>query len=120
LLVGCVARIVPVKDHPTFLRAAALVAARRSGVVFASVGDGPPEYRRGLEQLAAELGLGGRMRWLGVRSDMPAVHSALDVVVLCSAWGEGMPVAIGEAMACGVVPVVSDQSDMPRVVGDLG
>ncbi len=57
-LVGMVGRLVPIKDAPTFLRAARLVAAERDDVRFALVGDG--EERPALESLCRELGLDGK------------------------------------------------------------
>src|SRR5204863_331451 len=53
-LVGLVGRLDPMKDHPTFLRAAALVASERPGVRFVCVGHGPASAREPLERLAAE------------------------------------------------------------------
>src|SRR5262245_6687989 len=54
-LVGMVGRLVPIKDVPSFLRAARLVLDERPSVRFALAGDG--EERRALEALASELGL---------------------------------------------------------------
>ena len=58
-LVGMVGRLVPIKDAPTFLRAARLVAGERRDVRFALVGDG--EERPALESLCRELGLDGKV-----------------------------------------------------------
>lgn len=103
-LVAQVGRLVPQKDYPTFLRAMALVAARRKDVDFLIVGDGPD--RRQLEAAAARA-LGERVRFLGLRDDVPAILAAVDVLVLASRW-EGMPNVVLEAMATGAVPVVTD------------
>lgn len=119
-LVGVVARLDPVKSHATFLRAAARVAAIRGDVRFVCVGGGTPAYRKELERLATELGLGGRLTWAGERSVTSAVYSALDVAVLSSDPGESFPNAVAEAMACGVPCVVSASGDAPVIVGDTG
>ena len=116
-LVGLVGRLDPMKDHPTFLRAAALVAARRGDVRFVCVGNGPAPYRQQLEALANELGLSTRLTWSHARADMPAVYNALDVVCSSSAYGEGFPNVIGEAMACGVPCVATAVGDSARVIG---
>jgi len=110
-LVGLVGRIDPMKDHPTFLSAAARVAAVRGDVRFACVGDGDPRYRHELTRLADGLGLTHRLIWAGTRADMPAVFNALDVACSSSLYGEGFPNVIGEAMACGVPCVVTDVGD---------
>lgn len=119
-LVGIVGRLDPMKDHPSFLRAAAILASEREDIAFAVVGRGGAEYRRSLENLGEELGLAGRMVWAGEREEMPGVYNALDVAVSSSAFGEGTPNAIAEAMACGVPCVVTAVGDSAALVGDKG
>jgi glycosyltransferase involved in cell wall biosynthesis len=116
-LVGTVGRLDPQKDHPTFLRAAALLAARRPGLRFVCVGAGDEAYGGGLRRLAGELGLADRITWAGAHSDMPAVYSALDLCV-SSSLSEGFANVLGEAMACGVPCVTTDAGDSALVVGD--
>jgi glycosyltransferase involved in cell wall biosynthesis len=108
------------KDHGTFLDAAARLAAERDDVRFVCVGDGLPAYRASLERRAAELGLGARLTWAGRRGDVPAVLSALDLLTSSSAFGEGFSNVIAEAMACGVPCVVTDVGDSAAIVGELG
>lgn len=119
LLVGLVGRLDPMKDHATFLRAAARVAEERPDVRFVCVGDGPEPYRRELLALGESLGLRERLIWAGARSDMPAVYNAFDIVV-SSSYGEGFPNTVGEAMACGVPCVVTGVGDSARIVGETG
>src|SRR5438552_11271066 len=102
-LVGVVGRLVPITDVACFLQAAARVRAKRPETRFALVGDG--ELRGALEALAAELGLGGQVSFLGWRKDLESVYADLDVVVN-SSRNEGTPVALIEAMAAGR-PVVA-------------
>jgi glycosyltransferase involved in cell wall biosynthesis len=119
-LIGLVGRFDPMKDHPTFLRAAALLAQERENVRFVCVGDGPAGYRRELRALGEDLGLTRRLIWAGVRADMPAVYNALDIATSSSAYGEGFPNAVGEAMSCGVPCVVTDVGDSAWIVKETG
>ncbi|HEY6187364.1 MAG TPA: glycosyltransferase [Pyrinomonadaceae bacterium] len=119
-LVGHVGRLDPMKDHPTLLRAAALVCRERGDVHFLCVGSGDDEdYSGGLRRLATELGISDKVIWAGALSDMPAVYSALDLLV-SSSFSEGFPNVIGEAMACGVPCVVTDTGDSALIVGETG
>jgi len=119
VLVGLVARLDPMKDHPTFLRAAALVAREMTSCRFVCVGAGPEGYAARLRRLAQELGLSDRLIWAGARNDMPAVYNAVDIVC-SSSTTEGLPNAIAEAMACGVACVVTNVGDSVLLVGATG
>ncbi len=118
-LIGLVGRLDPVKDHPIFLEAAAVLAKKRRDTRFVCVGGGPDEYRTKLQMLAKSLGLEERLQWVESREDMPDVYNALDIAVN-SSYGEGLSNVIGEAMACGVPCVVTNVGDSARVVGDFG
>ena len=104
-LVAQVGRLAPQKDYPTFLAAAAALVARRADVDFLVVGAG--EERPALEDRARRLGLEGRIRFLGLRHDVPALLRAVDVLALTSTY-EGFPNVVVEAMAAGAVAVATD------------
>lgn len=103
------ARVDPMKDYDTFLQAL----------------DHLPE---GSFAVAAGLGTDDRalvpphpkLVRLGVRADMPRVYAACDVIVMSSAFGEGFPNVVGEGMASGLVPVVTDVGDAGVIAGDNG
>lgn len=120
ILVGFVARLDPMKDHPTFLEAASSVARERQDVRFVCVGEGLATYVDALKQQASTLGLTNRIIWAGARDDMSAVYSALDIASSSSFFGEGFSNTIAEAMACGVPCVVTDVGDSAPIVGDTG
>jgi glycosyltransferase involved in cell wall biosynthesis len=117
-LVGIIARLDPMKDYPNFLEAAAMLARRERGLRFVSVGAGPAEYAAGLQEQARALGIDEKMIWAGPRGDLPAVYSALDLLVSSSAFGEGFSNVLGEAMACGVPCVATDVGDAREILGD--
>lgn len=115
LLVGIVARLVPIKHHELFLEAAAIVRERRPDTHFVVVGDG--ECRADLERLAERLGLGGHVHFLGWRADLDRIYADLDLVALTSK-NEGSPVALIEAMAAGRAVVATDVGGVADVVAD--
>lgn len=119
-LIGIVGRLAPMKDHPNFLRAAALLAHERNNIRFVCVGNGPADYRSMLQELAKGLGLSECLIWVEAQRDIPAVYNALDLLVSSSSHGEGFANVIGEAMACGVPCVVTNVGDSARIVGDRG
>lgn len=119
-VIGMVARLDPMKDHATFLAAAGAFARAQPAARFVCVGDGPAGYRSHLEDLARRRGLENRIVWTGEMSANRAVYSAFDIATLSSAFGEGFPNVIGEAMACGTPVVATDVGDVALIVGDCG
>jgi glycosyltransferase involved in cell wall biosynthesis len=112
VLVGTVGHLAPIKGQDVFLRAAALISARRGGVQFVIAGeDKSPQmtYRRSLESLITELDLSGIVAMPGWRDNIPAVLSSLTVFV-SAARSEPFGLAIVEAMAAGL-PVVTTASE---------
>ena len=116
IVYGTVGRLKPQKDHGTFLQAAKDILGRNPSARFLIVGDGP--LRSELETQAQQLDLFPAMIFTGVRTDIPAVLSALDVFVLSSRW-EGLPNAVLEAMAS-ARPVVATAVDGVQGVVTFG
>jgi len=115
-LVGIVARFDPMKDHETFVRAAAIVATRsKEDVRFVLIGTGP---QPALAALAKDLGIGERVRMVPLGGDVVAMENALDVAVSASCMFEGFSNAVAEAMACGTPAVVTDVGDSRLIVND--
>lgn len=115
---GLVARVHPQKDHATFLRAAALLAAREPAARFVLCGAGTAPGDA-LARAVGAAGLTGRFRLLGAREDVPRLLCALDVACL-SSTSEAFPLSLGEAMATGVPCVATDVGDCALLVGDAG
>lgn len=121
LLVGLLARFDPQKDQANFLRAAGLVAAEHPEVTFLMGGNGVSAENPAFARLLREIPVPPeRLRLLGERLDMPRLLAALDVFVSSSAFGEGHPNVVGEAMCCGVPCVVTDVGDCALMVGNTG
>lgn len=112
-LVGCVARLAPVKGVQYLLEAAPKIRAAVPEALVVFVGDG--ELRSDLERRARELGLDGAVAFLGLRRDVHEIIPLFDVAVLPS-LNEGMGKAAVEAMAAGKPVVASAVSGLRDVV----
>lgn len=109
-----VANIRPVKDQETLIHAFARakeIAAHPQSLCIVGDGDG----RGALEALAARLGLGDSIRFLGFRDDVPRWLSAADGFVL-SSRSEAMPMSLLEGMAARLYPVSTDVGGVREVV----
>jgi glycosyltransferase involved in cell wall biosynthesis len=104
-LVGCVARLVPVKGVHVLLEAVPQIRAAVPGATLVFVGDGP--LRAELERRSESLGLNGATVFLGLRHDIAELLPLFDVLVLPS-LNEGMGRVVVEAQASGR-PVVASR-----------
>jgi glycosyltransferase involved in cell wall biosynthesis len=103
LVLGTVARFDPVKGLDVLVRAFAQILARRPDAQLLLVGDGPEAPR--LRELAGALGLAACVVFAGAVKDAARGLVALDLYVSAS-QREGLPLALLEAMACGL-PVLA-------------
>ena len=112
-LVGIVGRLVPIKDHRTFLQAAARVREKHPRVRFAIIGDG--ELRSALQAFAAEAGIEAQVYFAGWQKDLAPIYADLDLVVI-SSRNEGTPVSIIEGFASGRPAVATRVGGIPDLV----
>jgi glycosyltransferase involved in cell wall biosynthesis len=120
LLVGTVGHLASIKGHDVFVRAAALIAARRPEVRFFVIGeDKSPQmgYRKFLESLVAELGLNGSVAMPGWQDDIPRLLSSLTLFV-SAARSEPFGLSIVEAMAAGLPVVASASEGASEIIED--
>jgi len=110
-------RIAPAKDYPNLLSALARVHAAVPNASLWIAGEAVSASFEVTKALAADLG--ASVRWLGLRRDIPALLDAADGFVLASAW-EGMPLAVGEAMAMEKPVVATDVGGVRELMGDTG
>ncbi|HEY1983868.1 MAG TPA: glycosyltransferase [Terracidiphilus sp.] len=113
-------RVTAAKDFPNLMQAFGKVwsASPRTRLWMAGgagVGERKPEY----SAFCTVHGAMNCVRSLGVRDDMAALLDAADGFVLSSAW-EGMPLALGEAMAMGKPVVATDVGGVRELVGEAG
>lgn len=100
-----VGRLAPEKELASLLGGFAQTAVTFPEATLVLVGDGP--CRSGLESQARQLGIDGRVRFVGRTSEVRQWLQASDVFALVSSI-EGFSCALTEAMACGLPSVVSD------------
>lgn len=116
-MVLAVGRLEPQKDYPNLMSAVASLKQKRQDFKVFIAGHGP--LRGELEVLAQALDVDKYFTFLGIRRDIPALMSAADTFVLSSAW-EGLPLVIGEAMACEREIVATDCGGVKEILGDAG
>jgi glycosyltransferase involved in cell wall biosynthesis len=112
-LVGFVGRLSAEKGPDQFLRAMQALHPLVPRAQAVLVGDGP--MRAELQAQAARAGLRGCVHFAGLRHDVPQVLRELDVVVSTSR-SEAMPLALLEAMACGLPVVAMRVGGVPDLI----
>jgi phosphatidylinositol alpha-1,6-mannosyltransferase len=117
-----VARLVPHKGVDVALQALARLAPEHPQLRYAGVGQG--EHQPALESLAAQLGVGDRVRFLNDVSDadLPALYNVADFYVGVSRQAgldvEGFGISLLEASASGLAVVAGRSGGMPDAVAD--
>lgn len=119
-LVGLMARFDPMKGHDVFFAAAAQLAVEHPSWRFVTVGVHPGDEQERAQNMAKSHGIASRVIWAGMRTDMVACFSALDIACLASRFGEGFPNVVAEAMACAIPCVVTDVGDAREIVNGFG
>lgn len=113
LILG-VGRLSDEKGFDYLVESLAILARLAPSAHAAIAGDGP--LRGPLENRARALGL-GQLHFLGRRADVAQLMAAADAFCLPSR-AEGLPLAILEAMACGLPVVASDVGGVHEAVQD--
>lgn len=108
-IVGMVARFDPQKDHALLIG----VLERMPNVNLVLIG---PDTQK----IPLPDSLQHRVRLMGTRQDVDHWLPGLDLFVLSSAYGEGFPNALAEAMSCDIPCVATDVGDVRQIIGDTG
>ncbi len=114
-----VGRVAPAKDYPNLLRAFEMVIAADGSAKLWIAGNGHDDEISELETESFDRNPRRAARWIGPRRDVPALLDAADGFVLSSAW-EGMPLALGEAMAMEKPMVATDVGGVRELAGETG
>jgi glycosyltransferase involved in cell wall biosynthesis len=110
-IVACASRMAPEKGVDVLIRA----FARTPGDALLVLAGGGPDVER-CRELARELGVADRVRFLGLRNDVAAIFASCDIAVVPSRAPEAFGLAVIEAMAVGKPVIVSDAGAMPELV----
>lgn len=108
-----VGTLTPVKRVDLILDAALYLKQMGSSVSFVVIGDGP--LRDGLERTARDCDLGSSVQFVGFVQHPELWLTRARLFLLPSDW-EGMPFALIEAMACGVVPIATPVGALPEII----
>ena len=115
--IGTMALFRPRKGTEVLLRAIASLKEQGVSVNLRAVGPfETPEYQAEVYALVEELGIGDRIEWTGFQQDVNEQLQKMDVFVLPSLYGEGLPMVVLEAMANGVPVVASCVEGIPEAV----
>lgn len=104
-VVGHVGRFMFQKNHEFLIEVFEKALKRNPHMILLLIGDGP--LRVQMEEKVQKLGMTGKVKFLGIRDDVPSLYNAMDVFVLPSHY-EGLPVVGVEAQANGLPCLVSD------------
>ncbi len=110
-----VGRFDPQKNYRCMLEAFARVMQRKHRVRLVIVGNG--SLRPTMEQFAEERGISEKVRFLGIRKNVPHLMQAADALVMSSDW-EGLPMVLLEAHASSLPVVATDVGGNREVVRD--
>jgi glycosyltransferase involved in cell wall biosynthesis len=109
------ARLQPIKDHATAIRAMSRVAAIRGDIRLLVAGEGLSASE--IDALTGALGLQTQVIRLGFRADVTRLLAAADLVLLSSV-SEGIPLSLIEGMAAGLPVLATRVGGIPEVVED--
>ncbi len=116
---GTVALFRPRKGLEVLLEALAYLRRAGHDVRLRAIGEfETPEYRQQIESQIARLGIASYVEWTGFTNDVPAELARLDLFVLPSLFGEGLPMVVLEAMAAGVPVVATRVEGVPEAIRD--
>jgi glycosyltransferase involved in cell wall biosynthesis len=112
-LVGFVGRLSPEKGPDVFIRAAVALKQALPNARFVLIGEGP--MRGELQSLIERFELGDVAYLCGLMPHMQSVFAELDLVV-SSSRSEALPLALMEAMACGLPVVATQVGGVPDLI----
>ena len=108
IVIGMLGRVDPMKDYATFLKAMKVLCHTHQNLYCVVAGKGTEN--------ADWSDVPPRLLRLGIWENVPEFLNSLDIMVLSSAFGEGFPNVVGEAMACEIPTIVTNVGDAAILV----
>jgi glycosyltransferase involved in cell wall biosynthesis len=117
--VGSVALFRPRKGLEFLLEALSLLREAGHDVELRAIGPfETPDYEREIKSQASRLGIEPHITWTGFAANVNAELDRLDLFILPSLFGEGLPMVVLEAMATGVPVVATRVEGVPEAIRD--
>ena len=114
--IGVVARLAAMKGIEYLLDAVAELVAKHPNIRIRIAGEG--RLKENLHKRTSELGLAGRVEFLGHVPDIKCFYGSIDVLVLPSIHTEGLPLVVLEAMAAALPIVATTVGGTPEAIRD--
>ncbi len=112
---GMVARMDPIKDHETVIKAFTIILMQYPVAVLELVGDGPLRSR--LETLVKNLEIENSVHFLGMQPEVYPILQSWDLFLYATTEREGLGNALSEALANGLPSVASDLPMLREIDG---
>jgi glycosyltransferase involved in cell wall biosynthesis len=118
-LILTVRRLVYKNGLDTLIEAASLLARDRTDLLFIIIGNGPD--KKFITNRIRQLGINGNVRLVGFVPEelLPLYYNAADHFVIPSSSGEGLPLVLLEAMACGLPVIATTVGGTPEIIKDM-
>lgn len=119
-VIGMVGRYDPQKNHKGLIDALKIVKDKGYTFDLVLVGNDLNKNNKVLSSQIEKSGLYKNTYLLDQRSDISSIMNALDIHILSSAYGEGFPNVVAEAMACGTPCIATDVGDSRKIIDNFG
>jgi len=105
----CVARYDQMKDHQILIESFREIKEKLSDTILVLAGKGTEKFKEKNGIIA-----------LGAVKNINYVYSGCDIIISCSAYGEGFSNALAEGMASELIPIATDVGDSATIIGKVG
>ena len=119
-VIGHIARFDPMKDHKTFIKACNIAIKQEPKLNVVMIGRNINDKNLELANEITKTDCANNFYLLGEIPHLADYYPLFDVFCLSSAFGEGFPNVIGEAMSCGVICIATDVGDAQNIIDNTG